>query len=94
MILVMNRRAGEIASEDVVARFDLNGDPMAPWCKAAQAAGVQLEGVTLEVWDTGADQRTEGIHCFTIRNAAHVLNPPVQRDENGQPRRGRPRKAP
>ena len=94
MILVLDRRVGEIASEDVVARFDVNGDPMVPWCKAARAAGMQLDGLTLEVWDTGADQRREGMLCFTIRNAAHVLEPPAKLDENGQPQRGRPRKTP
>lgn len=99
MILVFNRQTGDVSNGEISVKTSPGSDPGKPWCKAAAEAGLDLDGLVLEVWDTGTDfgtpyERTEPMHCFTYRNAAHVLNPPPKVQEDGQPRRGRPRKSP
>jgi hypothetical protein len=81
MILVLDRKAGTIGGGGVCIRVDTTGEVLKPWCRAALDQGYDLDGMHLEMWDRGADARTEPMMCVTVENAAGMLRQPKKRED-------------
>lgn len=83
MIVCLDRRGGTMAGGGVVVRVDPSGDVLRLWCRAAMAQGYDLDGMPLEMWDTGAVigevRRKHGMLCMTISNAAALVQPSVDK---------------
>lgn len=76
MILTLDRAAATICGGGgVVAAVNPLLMVLPVWCRAALAGGYDLAGLALEVHDTGADDRADGMLCFTHPDAFKVLLP-------------------
>ncbi len=71
MILTLDRTAGTIEGGGILTEVEPTGDVWPYWCRDAQAAGIDLQGIILEMWDRGCDmgsgKRAPPMLCLTIR---------------------------
>lgn len=81
MILTFDRDARTITGGGITTAVDHDGDAWPYWCRDARAAGIELQGLVLEVWDRGCNLgkhlRITPLHCFTVTiRRAHKLRLP------------------
>lgn len=70
MILTLDRIAGTVEGAGITTSIEPTGDVWPYWCRDARAAGIDLQGLVLDLWDVGAivsgKRRTEPMHCMTV----------------------------
>lgn len=80
MRITLDRARGTICGGGVVVAVDPAGEVLRPWLMAAIRQGWDFAERHIEMWDLGADQRREPMHCLTIISVARFLNPPKKKE--------------